>query len=249
MEYGGTPLTILKHTSSVLLHVMLWMFTFTLSLSSGTFRNTQPLVTGIFSKVLPLLRYKLEAYCSINWRCIAAFPVFKSSRSQQGTALQMGRVLLLDKLYGLGVPKQPLHFSVRVSVTCLGLFILSKSKRLQATTLFFIEVRFYRVTILYDMNSITEIAFALVNFCDHCCNVGLSSAATCHRAEPSLGLFPRIVKPSNGISHMASLLQRRLEFNKGKSMSRNLMHLESQTYISQGPRTFRVSVFRKEKGT
>ena len=88
-------------------------------LLSGPFRSPQPL--RIFSKVSlvqmgGVLRYKLEAYCSTNWRCTAAFRIFPKLRSQRGTALQMGVVLryklevyrqyFSDKLCGLGVPKQ-----------------------------------------------------------------------------------------------------------------------------------------------
>ena len=65
------------------------------------------------------MRYKLEAYCSTNWRCTVAFP----------TALQMGGVLryklevyrqyFSGKSYGLGVPKQsPIG-------TCTGIGSLS----------------------------------------------------------------------------------------------------------------------------
>ena len=44
------------------------------------FRNfLEPPTAGSFSKVSPvqmggILRYKLEAYCSTNWRCTAEFP-------------------------------------------------------------------------------------------------------------------------------------------------------------------------------
>ena len=60
------------------------------------------------------MRYKKEAYCSTNWRCTAAFPFLQgleASKAQHykwgGTAVQIGGVLqyVLDKLYGLRVPK------------------------------------------------------------------------------------------------------------------------------------------------
>ena len=73
--------------------------------------------TNIFSRALlvqmgGIVRYKWEAYCSRNWRCIAAFPFLQVlEASQQGTALQMGASwyqlevycqYFSDKLYGLG---------------------------------------------------------------------------------------------------------------------------------------------------
>ena len=57
---------------------------------SGTFRNPQPLV--YYQKHC---RYKWEAHCGTNRRCIAAFPSLQGLEavSQQVTVLQMGGVL------------------------------------------------------------------------------------------------------------------------------------------------------------
>ena len=60
-----------------------------LNLFSGTFRNPQPLV---FSQE-EYCRYKWEAYCGTNWRCIVAFPFSSRLRSQRGRALQRRVVL------------------------------------------------------------------------------------------------------------------------------------------------------------
>ena len=97
--------------------------------------------------------------------------------------------------------------------------------------------------------------FALISVCHHFCSVDLSSAVTCLRAEPwALGLFRRIVlegflKPSNGKSHIVSLLQRsgRLEFNKGsdaaKAHSGNGCSFSPKPSFSQEARAPPVSVF------
>ena len=93
------------------------------ALWAGTISNfPEPPTPGIFSKVSPVqiggaLRYKLEACCSTNWRCIAAFPFLQSLEASEAQPrckwgavlrykLEVYRQYFSDKLYGLGAPKQ-----------------------------------------------------------------------------------------------------------------------------------------------
>ena len=89
------------------------------ALSLGTLRNPQPL---IFSQ--KYCRYKWEVHCGTDRRHTAVqiggvlrhFPFFKAQKPAKRsvtnggrTAVQIGGILpvfFLDKLYGLGVPKQ-----------------------------------------------------------------------------------------------------------------------------------------------
>ena len=57
-----------------------------------------PPATGIFSKVLlvqmgGVLRYKWEAYCGTNWRCIAAFPFLQGLEASEAQRYKWGGLL------------------------------------------------------------------------------------------------------------------------------------------------------------
>ena len=60
------------------------------------FRNfPEPPTPGIFSKVSPVqmggvLRYKWKAYCSTNWRCIAAFTCLQSFEAREAQRYKWG---------------------------------------------------------------------------------------------------------------------------------------------------------------